>query len=98
MQNGKEQHDTMSKTGKEKLDNILQKHKQVFKGIGTLEGMEAKFNIDDTVTPVAYQGPLSTHLQELRDSNKIEDVATNTHTGWVSRTWRSLRRKTAQYD
>ena len=93
VQNGKEQHDTMSKTGKEKLDNILQKHKQVFKGIGTLEGMEAKFNIDDTVTPVAapyrpiplaYQGPLSTHLQELRDSNKIEDVATNAHTGWVS--------------
>ena len=93
VQNGKDQHDTMSKAGKEKLDLILQKHKQVFKGIGTLEGMEANFNIDGTVVPVAapyrpiplaYQRPLSAHLQDLRESNKIEDVPTNTHTGWVS--------------
>ena len=52
-----------------------------------------KFHIDPTVlpvaaqfkqVPVAYQEKVSKHLQELRESGKIEDVGPNEHCPWIS--------------
>ena len=52
-----------------------------------------KFHIDPTVppvaaqfkqVPVAYQEKVSEHLQELRDSGKIEDVSPKEHCPWIS--------------
>ena len=52
-----------------------------------------KFHIDQTVPPVAaryhppplaYQDQLSEHLQELRDSHKIEDIDPSEYCPWVS--------------
>ena len=52
-----------------------------------------KFHIDPSVTPVAaqfkqvpvaYQEKVSKHLQELRESGKIEDVGPKEHCPWIS--------------
>ncbi len=54
---------------------------------------EVEFHIDPTVPPVsapfkpipiAYQARLSEHLEQLRKSNKIEDVDPNSKCPWVS--------------
>ena len=84
---------SVTEEGKKAVQKVLEKHKEVFKGIGLLKDQEIKLLIDETVEPVvapyrpvplAFREPLSKHLEELRQNGKIEDVPQDTHTGWVS--------------
>ena len=78
---------------KRKIEAIIQKHKQVFEGVGLLKGDEVSFHIDPDVPPVAapyrsvplaYQERLSAHLAELRSEGKIEDVGPGEECPWIS--------------
>ena len=76
-----------------KLDDLIERHASLFKGIGLLKGNPVKFEINTEVPPVgdnfrpiplAYQDRLSDHLQVLREFDKIEDVDATQHDGWIS--------------
>ena len=83
----------LSPKGKDNLDKLLDKHAQVFQGVGLLKDDEVGFHIDPSVEPcaapyrsipLAFREPLSAHLQFLRDQDKIEDVPIESDPGWVS--------------
>ena len=89
----KEQTDTVAPEEHQRVNNLLEKHSAVFSGIGLLKNEEVHFHIDLSVPPVmapyhaiplAYQGKLSAHLQELRKADKFEDVKPQEQSPWVS--------------
>ena len=89
----KEPDEQISQEEQDRLTSLLNKHQEVFKGIGLLKGEEVKFHIDHSVPPVAasyrpvplaYREKLSAHLQELRKEGKIEDVSPNENCPWIS--------------
>ena len=89
----KDKPDAVTEEGKKAVQQILDKHTDVFKGIGLLKDQQIKLHIDEKVEPVvapyravplAFQEALSKHLEELRQNGKIEDVPQDAHSGWVS--------------
>jgi hypothetical protein len=76
-----------------RVQALIDKHPTAFSGIGLLKDEEVSFHIDQKVPPVAapyrpiplaYREKLSSHLQALREENKIEDVDPNEHCPWIS--------------
>ncbi len=77
---------------------LIDKHPTAFSGIGLLKDDEVSFHIDQKVPPapyrpipLAYREKLRSHLQALREQNKIEDVDPNEHCPG-SQMWLSPRR------
>lgn len=90
---GMQTRENMTPEVQKRLDDLIERHASLFKGIGLLKGDPVKFEIDTEVPPVgdnfrpiplAYQDRLSDHLQVLRDFDKIEDVDATQHDGWIS--------------
>ena len=90
---GKEPADLITPEEHSRVNALIDKHGVVFNGIGLLRGEQVHFHIDQTVPPVsapyrppplAYREQLSSHLEQLRQANKIEDVDKNEHCPWVS--------------
>ena len=88
-----DQNDTVTPEEHQRTNNLVEKHSGVFSGIGLLKNEEIHFHSDPSVLPVAapyrpiplaYREKLSTHLQELRNADKIEDVKPQEHSPWVS--------------
>ena len=84
--------ENMTPDAQKRLDDLIERHTSLFKGIGLLKGNPVKFEIDAEVPPVgdnfrpiplAYQDRLSDHLHVLRDFDKIEDVDATQHDGWI---------------
>ena len=76
-----------------RVQALIDKHPTAFSGIGLLKDEEVSFHIDQKVPPVAapyrpiplaYCEKLSSHLQALREENKIEDVDPHEHCPWIS--------------
>ena len=80
----------VSSTNDNKLDGILNKHANVFNGLGKLKGDKIKLNIDKEHTPKAQpQRRIPFHiradiLEELEQQDIIERVPENQPTPWVS--------------
>ena len=83
----------VSSTNDNKLDGILNKHANVFNGLGKLKGDKIKLNIDKEHTPKAQpQRRIRFHicadiqraLEELEQQDIIEGVPENQPTPWVS--------------
>ena len=75
------------------LEKTLQKHSQVFSGLGKLNGEKIKLDIDNTKTPKAQpQRRIPYHIREkvknaitdLEEQDIIEKVPENEATPWVS--------------
>ena len=78
---------------REQVQQLVDRHKKAFDGVGLLKNREARFHIDTSVpptsapyrpVPLAYQGRLSKHLDELRSTDKIEDVDPEEESPWTS--------------
>lgn len=76
-----------------RIDNVVTRYDEVFKGTGLLKNEEIKFHIDETVAPasapyrpvpLAYRDAVSQHLEELRQADKIEDVDPSEDCPWIS--------------
>ena len=74
------------------VDNILDKHKSVFNGLGKLRGTTVKLDIDKTKTPKAQpqrripyhiREKVKTALQQLEKEDVIERVPEDEATPWV---------------
>ena len=77
----------------EQVEQLVNRHQKVFKGVGLLKDRAARFHIDTSVppaaapyrpVPLAYQDRLSEHLDQLRRTGKIEDVAPDEESPWIS--------------
>ena len=75
------------------LENIFQKNKEIFTGLGKLNGEEIKLDIDQTKIPKAQpqrcipyhiREKVKTALTELENQDVIEKVPENEATPWVS--------------
>jgi aspartate/methionine/tyrosine aminotransferase len=80
---------TISNTNDKKLDTILNKHANVFQGLGKLKSEKVKLNIDKHQTPKAQpQRRIPQHIREkvkdaLKDVEK-QDESESQPTPWVS--------------
>lgn len=84
---------TVNSVGVEAMgQDIKDKYKELFSGVGLLKGYELKLNIDDSVKPVAQpvrripfavREKVERKLDELLESGIIEEVPEGP-TGWVS--------------
>ena len=83
----------VSSTKDNKLDAILNKHANVFNGLGKLKGDKIKLNIDKDHTPKAQpqrripfhiRADIQRALEELEQQDIIERVPENQATPWVS--------------
>ena len=82
-----------SPTNDENLQQILDKHAGVFRGLGKLKDRQVTLSIDETVTPVAQprrripfhlRQKVDDEINKLEQEDIIEKVPENTPTEWVS--------------
>ncbi len=82
-----------SPTNDENLQQILDKHAAVFRGLGKLKDRQVTLSIDETVTPVAQprrripfhlRQKVDDEINKLEQEDIIEKVPENTPTEWVS--------------
>ena len=85
--------ETITPEEQARIHQLLEKHQDIFSGIGLLKDDHVNFHIDPTVPPVAaayrpvhlaYRTKLSEHLATLQQQNKIEDVNPDDHSPWIS--------------
>ena len=86
-------HLKLSETNDKKLDSIINKHSNVFNGLGKLKGETVKLNIDKNQTPRAQhqrripyhtRDKVQTALKQLEEQDIIERVPDDQATPWVS--------------
>ena len=85
--------ETITPEEQARIHQLLEKHQDIFSGIGLLKDDHVNFHIDPTVprvaaayrpVPLAYCTKLSEHLATLQQQNKIEDVNPDEHSPWIS--------------
>ena len=83
----------LSETNDKKLDSIINKHSNVFNGLGKLKGETVQLNIDKNQTPRAQRqrripyhirDNVQTALKPLEEQDIIERVPDDQATPWVS--------------
>ena len=97
----------VSSTNDNKLDAILNKHANVFNGLGKLKGDKIKLNIDKEHTPKAQpqrripfhiRADIQRALEELEQQDIIERVPENQPTPWVFPISLRCPKKTVEYE